>query len=287
MLHFESYWSTDDGLQLYAQGWRPDGDARGIVLLVHGLGEHSGRYGHVGAVLSDAGYVLYAFDLRGHGQSQGPRGHAPRFEAWMQDIDLALRHAAEAFPDLPLFLYGHSLGGLLVVNHALRRRPSLNGLVATGLALRTSLERQTVKLTLMRLLGRALPTLTLPSGLDPRGLSRNPEVVSAYVDDPLVHNRLSLGTALDLLEAIGYTFEHASELDVPTLIMQGSADPLVFPDGALEFARLAHGECTVKLWDGLFHEIHNEPEQGQVLAAMVAWLDGHIASHAVPRRVLA
>ena len=127
----------------------------------------------------------------------------------------------------------------------------------------------------MQLLGRVLPNLALPSGLDPRGLSRDPEVVSAYVDDPLVHDRLSLGTALGLLQAIEDTFEHAGELDLPVLLMQGSADPLVFPDGTLEFARRAQGQCTVKLWDGLCHELHNEPEQRQVLETMIAWLDAH------------
>jgi alpha-beta hydrolase superfamily lysophospholipase len=262
-------------LQLYAQAWRPDYEARGVVTLVHGLGEHSGRYAHVGAALSDAGYVLHAFDLRGHGKSEGPRGHAPQFEAWMQDIGRALQEAAQTFPDLPSFLYGHSLGGVLALNYALRCHPSLDGLVVTAPGLRTALEQQTAKLALVRLLGRLLPSLTLPSGLDPHGLSRDSEVVSAYVGDPLVHDRLSLGTACDLLQAIEYTFQHAAELDLPTLLLQGGADPLVFPEGTLEFARLAEGHCTAKVWDGLYHEIHNEPEQQQVLAAIIAWLDAH------------
>jgi len=277
MKHFNRSWPTCDGLLLSAQGWQPDGEARGVVALVHGLGEHSGRYGHVGAALSEAGYVLYAFDLRGHGMSQGPRGHAPHCEYWMDDIARAIQDAAQALPDLPLFLYGHSLGGILVLNYALRRQPHLQGLVVTAPGLRTALERQTVKLALVRLLGRWLPALTLPSGLDPLGLSRNPAVVSAYVNDPLVHDKLSLGTALGLLQAIAYAFEHAANLQLPLLLMQGAADPLVFPEGALEFARLVPDQCTIKLWDGLYHELHNEPEQRQVLATMIAWLDRHTA----------
>jgi alpha-beta hydrolase superfamily lysophospholipase len=245
------------------------------VTLVHGLGEHSGRYAHVGASLSDAGYVLSAFDLRGHGRSQGPRGHAPRFESWMQDIDQALQESARAFPDLPMFLYGHSLGGVLALNYALRRDPTLQGLVITGPGLRTALQRQTAKLLLVQLLGRLLPSLTLPSGLDPHGLSRNSEVVSAYVEDPLVHDKLSLGAALGLLQSISYAFDHAADLHLPVLLMQGGADTLVFPSGAREFAALVPGECTLKLWDGLCHEIHNEPERDQVLATLLSWLDAH------------
>jgi alpha-beta hydrolase superfamily lysophospholipase len=275
--HFESCWKTHDGLQLHAQGWQPDGEARGVVALVHGLGEHSGRYAHVGAALCDRGYVLLAFDLRGHGNSQGPRGHAPRFEAWMQDLDLSLRHAEHHYPGLPVFLYGHSLGAILALNHALRRCPQLQGIMATGLAVRTSLERQTAKLALVHLLGRVVPKMTLPSGLDPRGLSRDPKVVSAYVDDPLVHDRLSVGTALSLLRAVAYTLDHADELHLPLLLMHGGADSLVYPQGALEFADLVTGGCTLKLWDGLYHEIHNEPERREVLATMIAWLDEHIS----------
>jgi len=275
MIHLESSWLTHDGLRLYAQCWQPDAETLGVVTLVHGLGEHSSRYSHVGASLTEAGYALYAFDLRGHGRSQGPRGYAPQFQDWMQDIECALQQATRAFAGLPSFLYGHSLGGTLGLNYALRCHPSLNGMVVTAPGLRTALEGQAVKLGLVKLLGRLLPALTLPSGLDPRGLSRNSEVVAAYVNDPLVHDRLSLGTALGLMQALEYTFEHAGELDLPVLLMQGGADPLVFPQGALEFAQRAQGECTVELWDGLYHEIHNEPERQEVLAKAVAWLDAH------------
>jgi len=271
-----STWQTNDGLQLFAQAWLPEGTPRAVVCLVHGLGEHSGRYRHVAAALTEAGYVLLGFDLRGHGRSEGPRGHTPAFKAFMDDIDQLLQEAAQRFPHLPLFLYGHSLGGILVLNYALRRQPESAGVIATGPALRTALEQQTAKLALVRVLGRILPTITLPSGLNPQDLSRDTEVVRDYVNDPLVHDRLSLGAARGLLQPIRWAFEHASEFSVPLLLMHGRADRLAFAQGSQEFADLMQGNCTLKLWDGLYHEIHNEPEQQQVFETMIAWLEAQL-----------
>ncbi len=271
-----STWQTNDGLQLFAQAWLPESTPRAVVCLVHGLGEHSGRYRHVAAALTEAGYVLLGFDLRGHGRSEGPRGHTPAFKAFMDDIDQLLQEAAQRFPHLPLFLYGHSLGGILVLNYALRRQPELAGVIATGSGLRTALEHQTAKLALVQVLGRILPTVTLPSGLNPQDLSRDPDVVRAYVNDPLVHDRLSLGAARGLLKAIRWAFEHATEFPVPLLLMHGRADRLGSAKGSQEFADLVQGDCTLKLWDGLYHEIHNELEQQQVFETMIAWLEAHL-----------
>ena len=136
MQRVEFGWQTEDGLQLFAQAWQPDGESRAVVCLAHGLGEHSGRYSHVAAALNQAGYTLLGFDLRGHGHSEGQRGHAPTFDDMLDDITHLLEEAARRFPDSPRFLYGHSLGGTLVLNHALRRRSQVIGVIATGPSLR-------------------------------------------------------------------------------------------------------------------------------------------------------
>lgn len=278
MEHFDLTWQTSDGLRLFAQGWQPEDPPRAVVCLVHGLGEHSERYAHVGAALTQAGYALLGFDLRGHGKSEGPRGHAPSFQALMDDISQLLEQAGQRFPVGTRFLYGHSLGGILVLNYALRRQAQLAGVIASGPGLRTSLEQQTVKLALVRVLGRIMLAVTLPSGLNPQHLCRDPEVVRAYVNDPLVHDRLSLGMALSLLQAIRWAFEHAPEFPVPLLLMHGTADRLAFAEGSREYASLVQGDCTLKLWEGLYHEIHNEPEQRQVFETMIAWLDAHTSA---------
>jgi len=275
MHHTELTWHTHDGLRLFAQIWEPDSLPKGVVCLLHGLGEHSGRYLHVAAGIVESGYALLAFDLRGHGQSAGPRGHSPSLDALLSDVDLLRAEGGQRFVGLPVFLYGHSLGAILAINYVLRRRPQLGGVIATGAAFRSSLQEQTAKLALVRVLGAVLPALALPSGLRPFDLSRNPKVVSAYVSDPLVHNKLTLGLARSLLQAIVWTFEHMHEFSVPLLLMHGGSDRLGYPEGAQEYGSLVRDDCTIRIWDQLYHEIHNEPEQAEVLGVIISWLQAH------------
>jgi len=267
---------SSDGLDLFARGWVPKGRPKAIIALVHGLGEHTGRYAHVGAVFVERGYALLGFDLRGHGASGGPRGHLPSFEAFMTDIDRFLIEIGERYPGVGQFLYGHSLGGILALNYVLRRKTRLAGVISTAAGLRTALEEQKVKVVLAKVLGTLMPAMTLASGLDPKTLSRDPVVVQAYVSDPLVHDRMTLGFGKIMLAAIPWTFEHAGELQLPLLIMHGTKDMLGYPRGSQEFAASAPKELvTLKLWDGLYHEIHNEPEKADVFKVMLDWLDKH------------
>jgi len=269
-------WTSQDGLEMYAQSWEPETKPKAVACLVHGLGEHVGRYAHVGKVLADAGFALAGFDLRGHGKSGGPRGHLPSFDAYMDDIGAFQKQIDERFSDIPCFLYGHSLGGILVFNYVLRRKPDFKGVISTGAGLRTSLEEQKVKVTMARVLGTLMPNMAIPSGLDPTTLSRSPEVVDAYVNDPLVHDKMTFGFGKIMLSVIPWTFEHAHEFSLPLLIMHGKDDKLGYPRGSEEFAGLVKQDCTLKLWDGLYHEIHNEPEQGEVLDFMVNWMNSQL-----------
>jgi acylglycerol lipase len=271
--HIEFTWQTGDGLRLFAQGWHPEGQTRAVVCLVHGLGEHTGRYPHVGAALAQAGYTLLGFDLRGHGHSQGQRGHAPSWEALLDDILYSLEQATERFPGRPCFLYGHSLGATLVLSYSLRRLPRLAGVIATGPLLRPAFAPPAWKISFGRLMYRLWPTFAMNNELDPNGLSRDPDVVRAYVNDILVHDRLSARLGLDMLWAGEWVLEHATELALPLLLMHGSADALCSPGANRQFADRATGNPTYMSWDGLYHEIHNEPERQQVFEAMIAWLE--------------
>jgi alpha-beta hydrolase superfamily lysophospholipase len=246
-----------------------------VVCLVHGIGDHSGRYGHLCSALLDAGYAVEAFDLRGHGRSDGRRGDTSIDET-MNDIELVLDDARRRFPSIPCLLYGHSLGGLLALADTLRRRPILAGVVVSGPALHTALREQKPKVLAVRLLGRLLPRLTLPSGLEDSLLSRDPEVVAAYRADPLVHSRGSLRFARGAIDAIDWTLTHADRFPVPLLILHGGADRLDYPSGSRLLAEKVPGDCTLKLYDGLYHEIHNEPERQLVLDDLVRWLDHHL-----------
>jgi alpha-beta hydrolase superfamily lysophospholipase len=214
--------------------------------------------------------------LRGHGKSSGPRGHTPSYDALLDDIAAFFKQIEGKYPDLPPFLYGHRMGGNLALNYALRRKPRLVGVISTAAGLRTALEEQKVKVIMARILGTLMPTMTLASGLDPKTLSRDPAVVQAYISDPLVHDRMTLGFGKIMLTAIPWTFEHAGELQLPLLIMHGTKDMLGYPRGSQEFAGLAPKEkVTLKMWDGFYHEIHNEPEKAEVFKVMLDWLDKH------------
>jgi len=273
----EFAWETADGLQLFARQWKAEDQPRAVVCLVHGLGEHTARYGHVAVALNDAGYGLIGFDLRGHGRSEGQRGHSPAFDLMLDDVTHLLCEAEQRFPDSPRFLYGHSLGGCLALNHALRRRPQVAGVIATGPLLRTAFAPPAWKTVLGRLVYGLWPTLSLANGLDIRGLSHDAEVVRAYAGDPLVHDRVSARLGMDMLDAGEWALAHASEFFLPLLLMHGGADPITDAEASRQFAESMSADCTLKIWDGLYHEIHNEPEQQQVFDVMIEWLGAHIA----------
>lgn len=276
MKHYESGWQSADGIQFYAQGWEPEGETKAVICLVHGIGEHCGRYAHVAEFLGQAGYALSAFDLRGHGKSGGQRGHSPSFDVYMDDIARSLELAAQRYPGKPCFLYGHSLGGLLVINFALRRKPQLRGVVATSPALRTAVEKQVAKVWMARILGTLFPTLSMATALDVAGLSHDGAVIQRYQHDPLVHGVATLAMAKGSIESIPWVFAHAAEFPLPLLLVHGSQDPITYPDGSRDFAALVPGNCTFKLWEGLYHETHNEPQKEQVLGFMVEWLNSKL-----------
>lgn len=265
-----------DELQLYAKCWAPDSEPKAVVCLIHGLGEHCGRYVHVAKALTEADYAVLAFDLRGHGKSGGKRGHAPSSEAFLEDIDCLFAQAEQRYPAKPRFLYGHSLGGLLVLFYTLRRKPQLEGVVSTSPGLHSPLIEQKSKVIFAKLMAAILPTMTLPTDLDANLISHDPQVILAYRNDPLVHGKASLAMASSTIKAIEWTREHAAEFPVPLLLIHGTADQITFPSGSQEFAAQASNKCTLRLYDGLYHETHNEPEKEQVLADIIRWLDGQL-----------
>jgi len=266
-------------LRVVAHSW-PVTSPRGGVVLIHGLGEHSGRYAHVAQVLNEAGLSVLAPDLPGHGRSGGRRGHFPSYEQVLDLIGLALDRLGEAVGGRPLFLYGHSLGGNLVINYTLRRPQGLRGTVASGPWLRLAIQPPRWRVALARTLGRLLPAVTQPNGLDPHDLSHDPQVVQAYIEDPLVHDRISAGLFLSAYQAGLWALENAARLQVPLLLMHGTADRLTSPEASAAFCARAGSRCTLRLWEGLYHEVHNEPQKAEVLTAVREWLEGILASPA-------
>jgi alpha-beta hydrolase superfamily lysophospholipase len=227
----------------------------------------------VASALVDAGYALAGFDLRGHGLSEGQRGHAPSLEHFMDDVTAFLEQVERRCPGLPKVPYGHSLGGNLVANYVLRRKPPIPGAIVTGPNFRLAFEPPAAKIALGRMMSNLSPTYSQATGLETAALSRVADVVNAYVTDPLVHDRITARMFVAIMDAGEWALEHAAELSIPMLLMHGSADRLTSAPASQEFARRAGDKVTLKLWDDFYHEIHNEPEQAEVFAAMVTWLD--------------
>lgn len=275
--HQELAWTAADGLPLFAQCWRPEDEPAAVVCVVHGAGEHSGRYMHVADALTQARFAVLALDLRGHGRSGGLRGHTPSYEALLQDLDLLLAEAAQRFPGVPLFLYGHSLGGGLVLYYTLRRRPAVAGVVATSPWLRLAFTPPPWKETLAMLLSRAWPSFPQATGLETDALSHDPAVARAYTTDPLVHNRATSRMYVSCRAAGRWSLAHAAEFPVPLLLMHGTADRITSHEASAAFAAQLPGACELRLWPGAYHELHNEPQRQEVLDAIVAWLQAHLS----------
>ncbi len=277
MKHFETSWKARDGLDIFAQGWEPTVLVpKAVVCLVHGLGEHSSRYAHVAEAFGKEGFILFGADLRGHGRSGGPRGHISSIEDFMQDIDVLFEQARQRYPGLPLFLYGHSLGGIQVLHYGLTRKPDVKGVIATSSGLHTAIEKQTLKVMIVKMLGSLLPTVTLPSGLESKTISRDEKVVQAYNSDPLVHDKISLGLGKAMIGVTSWTLAHAGEFSLPLLLLHGKADALAFPTSSTEFAAPLKEKCTLVLWEDAYHELHNEPEKEEVFKTMTLWMDARL-----------
>jgi alpha-beta hydrolase superfamily lysophospholipase len=277
MRHIESKVKTSDGLNLYAQAWLPDGEPKAMLAFSHGQSEHIGRYAHVGAALAAAGYGLHMADLRGHGKSPGARGHIMGWQDYLNDFAAIREGARQAAPAAKQFLGGHSLGGLIALSAAVQNPPGYEGVIASAPLLRLAFEAPAWKAAMGRVLSGIVPGLTMSNELDASGLSHDRAIVEAYVSDPMVHGKVTARFFTEMLRAQVDTLQHARDLRLPLLVMHGAADPIVSPQASREFYEAAgSADKTLKLYDGLYHEIFNEPEKEQVLADLIAWLDAHL-----------
>ena len=274
MKHEEYSWTSFDGLSMFAQSWQPDAP-RAVISLVHGVGDHSGRYPYFVPAMTDAGYAVNAFDLRGHGRSGGPRVHAPSYDALLRDIDVHLQNTRQRFPGLPHVLYGHSFGGAQVLCYTMKRTPALAAVVASSPGLASGVRQPALKVAAGRLLSRLTPTLHIPLGSPTATLSTDPAWVSKSLQDPMFHKTLSARIGIIQLDANEWIRAQTS-FPVPLLLMQGTGDRYVDPQATIAFARNLAGDVTLKVWDGLGHELHNELPRAEVLAFVRAWLDERV-----------
>jgi len=258
--------------RIHTQTWLPDGEARASVVIAHGAGEHLGRYEHVAARLNAEGYAVHALDHRGHGRSEGPRALIDRIDNAVEDLDQLVVKVADG---QPVFLLGHSMGGTIALKYAIAHQERLVGLVLSSPLAALEAASPATRLA-ARVLSAAAPRLGVIA-VDASAVSRDPEVVRAYETDPLVHHgKLPARTVAELASAVESFPATVGAITVPTLIMYGTADQLVPPEGsAMLGQRIGSADKTVKPYNGLYHEILNEPEQQQVLDDLVEWLRTH------------
>ena len=262
-----------DDVELFMHACPSDDPPKAVICMVHGHGEHIERYEHLAEALCKAGYTFVGFDLRGHGQSAGERGHTPSYETLLDDIEVFLAEVEKDYPDIPHILYGHSMGGNLVLNYALRRKPKLEGVISTSPWLRLAFEPPAIQVFLGKVMDKIYPGFIQSSGLKTEYLSHDPEVVRAYEKDPYVHDKISARLFMGMYESGLWALEHAAEFSYPLLLMHGSADKITSAEASREFAKSAGENVTLRIWDGLYHETHNEPEKAEVFKAIFDWLD--------------
>ncbi len=259
---------------LFGQSWRPE-QPKAVVLVVHGFGEHSGRYGYLVPPLTAAGYAVYALDHRGHGRSPGKRGHIDSFDDYLADVRALAAFAQAASPGLPVVVFGHSLGGLIALLYALRYPSGLAGVIASA-PLLTKPNVSPMLLTVAQLLSRVAPSFALDTGLDATTISRDPAEVARYTSDPQVHSKSTARAGSEIMKAIDWAQAHAGELTVPLLLYHGDADNLVPIEGSRRFfAAVQEQDKQFVERPGGYHESHNDLGRDELFAMIVAWLNAH------------
>ena len=261
-------------IELFWRGWVPDGAVRGVVVVAHGLGEHSGRYGNVVDALVPRGYAIYALDHRGHGRSEGPRAYVERLAFVVDDFEAFRAEVCGQHPGAPRFVLGHSFGGLVALVDAIDHPDSSNGLVLSAPASAAGARTSFLTVTKYRILGTITPTKPVLS-VDPALISRDPQVVQAYRDDPLVcHGPVPARTVAEMRSRARRIPGQAAQLRLPMLVMHGSDDALVPQDASrLLGARAGSADLRLEIYDGVHHELFNEPEHAAVLATVGEWLE--------------
>lgn len=256
--------------KFFGQYWQAE-STKAVVVLAHGMGEHSNRYQHVAKKMADNDFSVVAFDHFGHGKTEGKRGHNPSFEAVLESVTKTIEKAKELFPEKPIFLYGHSMGGNVVVNYALRKNEDLQGVIATSPFLKLAFEPPKIKLAVGKLLQKIAPSITMGNELDATHISREQVEVEKYINDPLIHDKISPNFSLTFIETGKWAIENANKLNTQMFLLHGTDDKIIDYKGSQEFANNSKN-ATLKLYEGGFHELHNDLCKEEMLQDIVDWI---------------
>ncbi len=273
MIHQQDFFQGADGRRLFMQSWYPEQSPQALVLLVHGLAEHSSRYEHVAKYLTTNRVAIATFDLRGHGQSDGERIYVNSFDEYLQDLDIFFKQVKTRSAGLPLFIYGHSMGATISTLYVIDYNPECKGLVLSGVTVKFGQDVSPALIKIGAILGKYAPRMKTTK-LDENSISRDPQIVKQYNADPLNYRgKIPARTGWELLQAMRRIEHQMSAITQPILIMHGSADKLSNPESSQElYEGVRSADKTLKIYDGFYHEIHNDPEQKQVLEDITNWI---------------
>ena len=264
--------TAKDSVELTATAWTSP-DPKAVICIVHGLGEHSGRYQHVAEFFVENNISVFAFDLRGHGKSQGKRGHTPSHEILLDDVEEILKAARAEYNDLPLFIYGHSFGGNIVANYILIRNTNeISGAILSSSWLKAQIQPSALEFKVAKTINKIFPSFTQGSRFSSSMLTKDSTCNNAYENDPLVHRKMSVRLGLESYDAGLWAMDNSSLLKIPTLVWHGSVDEITSLDGSKQFAENAGSLASFKLWQGVKHEPHNDLEKEDVLNYLLEWI---------------
>lgn len=273
MVHKEVWGELANKTRLYGQLWCPDDYPSAIICLVHGLGEHSGRYASLAAKLTMKNIALVCYDLPGHGQSSGKRGDGT-YQTYSESITFSINYAKATFPTIPVFLYGHSMGGNLALNFMLdNNNDTLTGLICTSPWLKLAHEPHHILKTIVGLLSIFVPHATISNGLKPEYISRDIDQVKNYVTDPLIHNRISFKLFNQIERSALKARTSIYKINLPFLLMHGEADQITSHEASKEFVMNASSRTTFKLWPGAYHELHHETNHDEIISFTIKWIE--------------
>ena len=279
MKHQDGYFKGVRDTNIYYQYWLPEGEPKAILLVVHGLAEHSGRYMNVVNHLVPSGYAVYGIDHIGHGKSDGARVYVDRFQDYTKTLKDYFDMIREWQPKKPIFLIGHSMGGLISAAYLLEHQDEFSGAVLSGPSIKVPDNISKAMIFVGKMLSIIMPKAGLIQ-LDAEGVSRDPAVIDAYVNDPLVcTGKVTARLGAELLKTMQRVTEQATKIKLPIMIVQGSDDKLVDPSGAQLFYNLVGSrDKTIKIYNGFYHEVFNEPEHEQVLNDVKTWIEAHLGA---------
>ena len=279
MKHKEGYLKGVRDTNIYYQYWSPDDEPKTILIIVHGLAEHSGRYMNVVNHFVPAGHAVYGIDHIGHGKSDGERVYVDRFQDYISTLTTYVDMIRNWQPGKPIFMIGHSMGGLIGAAYLLEHQHELSGAVLSGPGIKVPDNISQAVIFMGKILSKILPKAGILQ-LDAKGVSRDPAVVDAYVNDPLVYTgKITARLGAEMLKTMQDVTDNAARINLPLTIVQGSDDILIDPGGAqLLYDSVSSEDKSIKIYEGFYHEVFNEPEHEQVLNDVQKWIEAHLGA---------